>query len=162
MRVALILAKATNDVIGHEGDIPWHLPDDMKFFKRKTLGKPVIMGRKTYDSIGKPLSGRQNIVLSKDTDFSPPGVIVVSDLDSALWAAADVEEVMVIGGAQVYRMALPLADRIYLTEVQAYIEGDTRFSLEIDQSFQEICREDHEKDAKHPYPFSFVVLDRKH
>ena len=162
MRVALILAKTMNDVIGDKGGIPWRLPDDMKFFKKCTLGKPVIMGRKTYDSIGKPLAGRQNIVLTNDPAFSPSGVVVVSDFDSALWAAADVEEVMVIGGAQVYREALPVADRIYLTEIQVVLDGDTQFSLDVGDSFQEVCREDHAADAKHAFAFSFVVLDRKH
>ena len=162
MRVALILAKTTNDVIGHKGDIPWHLPDDMKFFRKKTLGKPVIMGRKTYDSIGKPLAGRQNIVLSNDQGFSPSGVVVVSDFDSALWAAAYVDEVMIAGGAQIYRMAMPLADRVYLTEIDANMDGDTKFQLNLGESFEEVCREHHGVDDRHKFPFSWVVLDRKH
>ena len=161
MRVALILAKTTNDVIGDKGDIPWHLPDDMKFFRKITLGKPVIMGRKTYDSIGKPLAGRQNIVLSNDKAFAPEGVVVVSDFDSALWAAADVDEVMIAGGAQIYRMALPLADRIYLTEIEADVEGDTRFPLDLGDAFEEVCRERHGVDDRHKFAFSWVVLDRK-
>lgn len=161
MRVALILAKTANGVIGDKEDIPWYLPDDLKFFRKMTLGKPVIMGRKTYDSIGKPLAGRQNIVLSNDKNFSPEGVVVVSDLESALWAAADVDEVMIAGGAQIYGLALPLADRVYLTEIEAEIDGDTKFSVDFGDAFEEVSRHRHDIDDKHEFPFSWVVLDRK-
>ena len=162
MRLSLILAKSRNHVIGDKGQIPWHLPDDMKFFRRTTMGKPIIMGRKTFDSIGKPLPGRQNIVISGNARFiAPDGVVVVTDLDSALWAAANVDEVMVIGGAQVYQTALPMADRIYLTEIDADIDGDTTFEFDFGDAFEETSREAHAADEKHAYPYSFVVLDRR-
>lgn len=161
MRVALILAMSDNNVIGDKLQIPWHLPKDLRFFKRTTLGKPVIMGRKTFESIGKALPGRQNIVLSKDPEFEAEGAIVVSDLESALWAAADVDEVMIIGGAQIYKTALPLADRIYLTEVHADLDGDIVLDWALEPDFSEVSREEHQADAKHAYPYSFVVLDRK-
>ncbi len=160
MRVALILAKTRNNVIGDKGGIPWRLPDDMKFFRQTTMGKPIIMGRRTYGSIGRPLPGRQNIVLSRDSRFEVTGAVVVSDFESALWAAADVEEVMVIGGAELYRLALPFADRIYLTEILAEVEGDTCLDLDLAAGFTEICRQHHEADDRHVFPFDIVVLDR--
>ena len=163
MRLSLILAKSRNHVIGDKGHIPWRLPNDMKFFRRTTMGKPIIMGRKTFDSIGKPLGGRQNIVISGDASYTAPeGVVVVSDLDSALWAAANVDEVMIIGGAQIYRLALPMADRIYLTEIDAHIDGDTKFEFDLGEAFEETSREDHPADDKHAYPYAFIVLDRRH
>ncbi len=162
MRLSLILAKSRNHVIGDKGQIPWRLPNDMKFFRRVTMGKPIIMGRKTFESIGKPLPGRQNIVITGDATYvAPDGVVVVTDLDSALWAAANVDEVMIIGGAQIYRLALPTADRIYLTEIDADIDGDTKFEFELGDSFEETSREEYPSDAKHAYPYSFVVLDRR-
>ena len=162
MRLSLILAKSRNHVIGDKGQIPWRLPNDMKFFRRMTMGKPIIMGRKTFESIGKPLPGRQNIVITGDATYiAPDGVVVVTDLDSALWAAANVDEVMVIGGAQIYNLALPMADRVYLTEIDAEIEGDTKFEFELGDAFVETSREEHATDEKHAYPYSFVVLDRR-
>ncbi len=162
MRISLILAKSTNNVIGDKGAIPWRLPDDMKFFRRITMGKPIIMGRRTFQSLKKPLPGRQNIVLTKNPTFSASGAIVVTDFDSALWAAADVEEVMVIGGAQIYEMAHPIADRIYLTQVDAVIDGDTALNFDLETGFEETCRQEHPADARHVYSFSIIVLDRIH
>lgn len=160
MRLSLIVAAADNGVIGHEGQLPWHLPPDLKHFKALTLGKPVIMGRKTFESIGKALPGRQNIVLSRDPGYGAPGVRVVRDLESALWAAADVEEIMVIGGAVIFAQALPMADRIYWTEVHADVAGDTVFPPFDRDDWQETARED--VAARDTLPaYSFVCLERR-
>ena len=131
--VALIAAIGENGVIGNEGQIPWRLPSDFAFFRRTTLGKPVVMGRKTFESIGKPLPGRTNIVVSRRQGYQPDGVIVISDLDPALVHAAEIaraeraSEVMVIGGAEIYRAAMPLAGRLYITHVALAPEGDAIF-----------------------------------
>lgn len=131
--VAMIAALSRNRVIGVDNQLPWYLPEDLKFFKRMTQGKPLVMGRKTFASIGRPLPGRLNIVISRDVRFEPPGVRVCRDLAKAL-ALADQqatidasEEIMVMGGGQVYAQALPLASRLYLTEVDIEVEGDARF-----------------------------------
>ncbi len=138
-KIALIAAVARNGVIGRDGGIPWRLPSDMAFFKRTTMGKPLVMGRKQYESVGRPLPGRVNIVVTRQKGYQPEGVLVFSDLVSALdharaiAAAEGAEEVMVIGGGEIYAQALPYADRLYLTKVDAAPEGDTRFP-EIDKS----------------------------
>lgn len=134
--IALIVAAAENGVIGRNGGLPWRMPTDLKTFRRLTLGKPVVMGRKTYQSIGKPLDKRDNIVVTRDREFAPvphPALHVVHDLDAALMLAVRLAadqgagEVMVIGGAEIYRLALPRADRVYLTRVHAVVEGDATF-----------------------------------
>ena len=141
--VALIAAVAENGVIGADGAIPWRLPTDFAFFKRMTLGKPLIMGRKTFESIGRPLPGRTNIVVSRQRGYQPDGVIVIDTLDAALdhaqtIAVADrVDEVMIGGGAQIYREAMGLADRLYITRVALAPDGDTRFPL-IDEKVWEV------------------------
>lgn len=134
MKLAIIVAAAKNGTIGRNNQLPWHLPQDLKYFKSVTLGKPVIMGRKTYESIGRPLPGRTNIVITRQQDWQPgAGVIVVSGLEQAILAAADVTrgvsdaEAMIIGGAEIYRLALEQADRVYLTQIEADIEGDATF-----------------------------------
>lgn len=134
MKLAIIVAAAKNGVIGIENRLPWHLPQDLKYFKSVTMGKPVIMGRKTYESIGRPLPGRMNIVVTRDKSWNASSdLVVVHSLDDALKVAAcnesGAEEAMVIGGAQIYREALPLVDRVYLTEVGIEPEGDAFFSL---------------------------------
>jgi dihydrofolate reductase len=132
MKIALIAAMARNRVIGNNNSLPWHLPEDLQGFKRITLGKPLIMGRKTFDSIGRPLPGRINIVLSRQQGWQREGVLVVADLDQAIARARELadpacEEIMVIGGEQVYRQALPLAHRLYLTLVDIEMAGDAWF-----------------------------------
>lgn len=133
MHIAIIVAMAENGVIGRDNGLPWHLPEDLKHFRRLTLGKPVLMGRRTFESIGRPLPGRTNIVLSRQAGFRADGVLLAADLDSALalaeaQARADgVDELMVIGGAALYAEALPRADRLYLTRVHAAVAGDARF-----------------------------------
>lgn len=157
MIVSLVVARADNGVIGKDNALPWHLPADLRHFKRLTLGKPVIMGRRTFESIGKPLPGRENIVLTRDPDWRAEGVTVAAGLDIAL--ANDVAEVSVIGGAQVYAVALPLADRIYLTEVHASPEGDTVLPP-FGPDWQEVAREHHAADGDQP-AYSFVTLERR-
>lgn len=133
MKIALVVAAARNHVIGCNNRLPWHLPQDLKYFKSVTLGKPIIMGRKTFESIGKPLPGRTNIVITRQTDWNAGGVRVAHDLPSAIGLAKDVaardgaEEVMIIGGAEIYRSSLSLAQRIYLTRIDAEMEGDAFF-----------------------------------
>ena len=164
--LALIAAVAANGVIGRGNALPWHLPGDLAYFKRATMGKPIIMGRLTYDSIGRPLPGRTNIVISRSADFAPPGVRAVASLDEALALAADValidgsSEAVVIGGAQIYAAALPRVQRLYLTEVHAEVEGDVYFP-DIDWThWRELSRERHSAEPPNPFDYSFVVYER--
>jgi dihydrofolate reductase len=133
MIISLVAAMDRNRLIGNNNQLPWHLPVDFAHFKSVTVGKPVVMGRKTYDSIGRPLPGRQNIVLSRDANFQPENVDVAHDFDQALQLAGSAEEIMVIGGSTIYQQVLPLAQGIYLTVVEAEFEGDAWFP-EIDLS----------------------------
>ncbi len=164
MKIALIAAVAANGVIGVDNRLPWHLPEDLREFKRITLGKPVVMGRKTYESIGRPLPGRTNIVLSRQVDWVAEGVRVVADLDAALALAGELvdkvdDEVVVIGGEQIYRQALPRADRLYLTLVDRVVAGDTRFP-ELDRAvWREVSRREGVS-AAGEIPFAFVVWDK--
>jgi dihydrofolate reductase len=163
--LVLVLARARNGVIGNRGALPWHLPDDLKRFKRMTVGKPVIMGRKTFESIGKPLPGRQNIVLTRDPDWRAEGVTVVPNLAEAIAAAgldprARADGIMVIGGAQIYAEALPSATRIELTEIDAEPEGDTVMPPFDPARWQETARETHGPADGRP-GFAFVTLTRK-
>lgn len=160
MRLSLLVAVADNGVIGAKGKIPWHISADMKRFKALTMGKPVIMGRKTWESLPKrPLPGRQNIVLSRNESYAAPGARVVRDFESALFAAADVDEVFVLGGTAIFVLALPQADRIYLTEVHAAPDGDTYFPPFDRSEWRETGREDHPAEGDKP-AYSFVTLDR--
>jgi len=165
--VALILARADNGVIGRDGGLPWHLSGDLKFFKAQTLGKPVVMGRKTYQSIGKPLPGRPNLVVTRDPAFRPEGVEVFADISTALAHArtlakeSGTEEVMVIGGGQIYAETLSLARRIYLTEVHAAPEGDTVFPDLDPADWREVRRDAPVSGGKGQPDFSIVVLERR-
>ena len=125
--ISIIVASSANNVIGAQGDLPWRLSDDLKRFKAVTMGKPIVMGRKTWESIGRALPGRQNIVITRRHDFAADGCDVVHSLDEAMSVAGDVGEIMVIGGSQVYEIFLPAAQRLYLTRVHADVEGDTFF-----------------------------------
>jgi len=150
-----------NRVIGRDNALPWRLPADLAYFKRVTMGHPVVMGRRTYESIGKPLPGRQNIVVSRNREFEAPGCTVVASLEEAWKAAGDAQEVSVIGGTSIFAETLPIADRIHLTEVQAEVPGDTWFP-EFDRShWTEREVERHGRDERHAHPFRIVVLDRK-
>jgi dihydrofolate reductase len=161
MTVSLVVAAAKNNVIGRDGELPWHLPDDLRHFKRLTTGKPVIMGRRTFESIGSPLPDRHNIVMTRDPDYGAADCDVVTSVGDALKLAGDETEVMVIGGGQVYRDFLPRADRIYLTRVQAEIDGDTYFP-EIDPSdWKMVSSEHHDADEKHAYAFEMMVFERR-
>ena len=150
-----------NDVIGRGNELPWHLPADLRHFKSLTLAKPVLMGRKTYESIGKALPGRTNIVLSRSEEFSPGDCLVVKTLDDARIAAGAQSTLMVIGGAEIYRQCLPLAARIHLTLVHARIEnGDTLFAGWRGPAWKETSRERHEADDKNAHAYSFITLER--
>ena len=157
---------ASNGVIGRDNALPWHLPEDLRYFKRTTLGKPVIMGRKTFESIGRPLPGRPNIVVSRSACRAAPGVTMVDSLASALAsgealaAATGAEELVVIGGAQIYAQALPLASRLYVTEVHASVAGDTWFPSLDPADWRETVREEYPATADNPYPYAFVVYER--
>ena len=161
MMLSLVVAASSNNVIGRDGGLPWHLPDDLRQFKRLTTGKAVIMGRSTYESIGRPLPDRRNIVMTRNTDYVADGCDVVSSVSEAMDAVEGAEEVMIIGGGQVYRDFLPLADRIYLTRVQAEVEGDTYFP-EIDEGvWRLVSSEHHAADEKHCYAFDVMVFERR-
>ena len=160
MLVSILVATDERGAIGRDGALPWHLPNDLKRFKALTMGKPVVMGRRTWASIGRPLPGRQNIVVTRQDGFVAPGATVVGSLDAAIAAAGDVPEVCIIGGGELYRLALPRADLIHLTRVHATVAADTFFpALEAGQ-WREVSREDHAADGNHAYPYSFVELRR--
>lgn len=167
MRLAMIVAMARNRVIGRNNKLPWYLPEDLPHFKRTTMGKPLIMGRKTFESIGRPLPGRVNIVLTRNPDWSAPGVSAVTDLHKGLQQARaqaeldGVEDIMIIGGGHVYESLLPLTDRLYMTQVHAEIPGDAFFpAIDWDQ-WQEVSREDFAGSEKNPHDYSLVVYDRR-
>ncbi|MFQ5546687.1 MAG: type 3 dihydrofolate reductase [Woeseia sp.] len=160
MKISIIVAASTNNVIGQHGQLPWRLPDDLKRFKRLTTGKPVIMGRRTFESIGKPLPERQNIVLSTRPGLEIDGCEVAVSTDNALELSGDAEEVMVIGGGKIYEQMLPMADRIYMTRVNAEVEGDAYFPG-IDESEWRITdREDFAESDSRQFGFSFITMDR--
>jgi dihydrofolate reductase len=163
--LSFVVARADNGVIGNAGGLPWHLPADLRHFKRLTVGKPVVMGRRTFESIGKPLPGRHNIVMTRDADWSAPGVTVVANLAEAVAAAGldpqtRAEEIMIIGGAIVFAEALPAARRVYLTEIHAAPDGDVAMPPFDPATWVEAAREDHPADGDAP-GYSFVTLDRR-
>ncbi len=159
--VSLIAAMADNRVIGRGGGLPWRLPDDLKHFKRLTVDHTVIMGRKTFDEVRRPLANRRNVVISRNPGFAPRGVTVVPSLEEGLALAATEREVFVIGGGEIYRQALPVADRIYLTVVHAMIEGDTWFPpFETSDGWVLVEETPHPRDDRHPWPFTFRTYHR--
>ncbi|MCH2558928.1 MAG: dihydrofolate reductase [Alcanivorax sp.] len=166
IRLAMMAAKASNDVIGRDNKLPWYLPNDLKYFKQATLGKPIIMGRNTWESLKRPLPGRTNIVITRQRQYPAEGAKVVATLEQALELAEHValidgqDEVVVIGGAQIYALALPRADRLYLTEVHAEVPGDTYFPAVDAAQWREIGREDFQAEGPNPYDYSFVVYER--
>ena len=158
--ISIIVAASTNNVIGREGDLPWKLSDDLKRFKRLTMGKPIVMGRRTWDSIGRPLPGRQNIVLTGQAGFNAPGCDVVTSPAEALAAAANANEIMIIGGSQVYALFLPKASRLYLTRVHAEIDGDAYFP-DIDAGqWRLVDSEAHEPDDVNQFAYEFRTYER--
>ncbi|ELV8623772.1 diacylglycerol kinase [Vibrio cidicii] len=159
MLISMIAAMAKNRIIGKENQMPWHLPADFSWFKSCTMGKPVVMGRKTFESIGRPLPGRKNIVISRDTALSIEGVCTVNSIEAALTEAGDSEEVMIIGGGSIYAECLPKADRLYLTFIDANVDGDTQFP-EWGKGWYESHREHYSADEKNRFAMDFVILER--
>lgn len=160
LELVIVVAVAANGVIGRNGGLPWHLPTDLKHFKALTVGKPVLMGRRTYESIGKPLVDRPNIVLTRNLCWEAPRVIVVHTLADAVNRARPARELLVIGGADIFAACLPLCTRIHLTRVHADVEGDTRFVALAASEWREVTREDRAADERHAYAFSFCTLER--
>ncbi len=159
--ISMIVAMAENRAIGKNNDLLWHLPDDFKHFKKVTMGKPILMGRKTYESIGKPLSGRENIVVTRDETFFAEGITLVNSIPSALEASEQYDEVIVIGGASFYKQMLPQTERLYVTVVHETFDADAFFP-EIDvASWGVIDKSEHEADERHAYRFSFISYQRK-
>ena len=161
LRISLIAAMADNRVIGIENRLPWKLPADMKWFRQHTLGKPIVMGRKTFESFGgKPLPDRLNIVITREQEYIAPGSVVVHSITDAIKAAGDVEEIMIIGGASFYEQMLLQADRMYLTFVHASPQGDAWFPAYAETQWRETERVDCQADEKNEFDYSFVVYDR--
>ncbi|HEY9661255.1 MAG TPA: dihydrofolate reductase [Allocoleopsis sp.] len=163
MIISLLVAVAENDVIGKQGELlPWKLSSDLKRFKELTMGHPIIMGRKTYETIGRPLPGRLNIIITRDTNFTAQGCTIVHSIPQALnlAKAEDTNEIFIIGGGVIFEETLPLADKLYLTEVHAQPDGDTFFRYNKDE-WQELERQDFDADDKNQYPYSFVTLVKK-
>ncbi|HYF70237.1 MAG TPA: dihydrofolate reductase [Ohtaekwangia sp.] len=165
MKISLVVAVAKNGVIGKDNDLPWHLPDDMKFFMETTKGHHVILGRKNYDSLPpkyKPLPQRTNVVVTRQKDFSAPGCLVVHSVEHALQIAAEnsEKEAMVIGGAAIYTLSMPYAHRLYITEIDAVVNGDVYFPGFDKATWKEVSRTHHPRDARHAYAFDIVVYER--
>ena len=158
--ISIIVALAENRVIGVNNTLPWRLPNDLKHFRHLTTGHAIILGRKNYESIGKPLPERTNIVITRNHDFRADGCLIAHSLDAALALVNNDPEIFVIGGAEIYRAALARTDRLYLTRVHAAIAGDTHFPEFDETEWREISRERHECDERHAYAYSFVVLER--
>lgn len=161
MQLAIIAALAKQRVIGYQNKLPWHLPADLRHFKQLTLGKPVIMGRKTFESIGKPLPGRTNVIVSRNADYQAEGCRIAHSLTEALAQVSEAPEAMIIGGTEIFRQALPLAQKLYLTFIHADIKGDVFFPEWQSSEWQEIAREDFGSDDNNPYDYSFVTFARK-
>jgi dihydrofolate reductase len=159
--ISIIVAASTNNVIGVGGELPWKISDDLKRFKALTMGKPIVMGRLTWESIGRPLPGRQNIVITRQSDFSANGCDVVASPAAALTVAGDAEEIMIIGGSQIYDLFLPKAGRLYLTRVQTEIDGDAFFSSISEVDWTLVDSESHEASDANEFAFDFSTYERK-
>ena len=159
MRLVAVVAASDNDVIGRDNAIPWHQPADLAYFKRVTMGKPILMGRRTWDSIGRPLPGRRNIVLSR-SGVAAPGADVVHTLDEACELAAGAEELMVIGGAKLFELAMPRLDHVHLTRVHCVVEGDVFLPPFNAAEWREVSRQEHAADARNACAMSFIELAR--
>ncbi|GEO08602.1 dihydrofolate reductase [Segetibacter aerophilus] len=162
MSLSLIVAATTNNVIGKNNDLPWRLPNDMKYFKNTTWGMPVIMGRKTFQSMTEPLAGRTNIVITRQTNWKPEGAVVVNNLSDALFVAkdADSKEVFVIGGGEIFKDAIKKADRIYMTRIHTILDGDAHFPEIEEKKWKLISKRDCFADEKHKFDYSFEVWER--
>lgn len=161
MTISLIAAMASNRIIGANNSLPWHLPADFKHFKEITMGKPILMGRKTFESIGRPLPGRTNIIITTNKSYSAEGCDIVNSIDEALVMTQDAAEVMIIGGASFYQQTLALAQRIYLTIIHHAFEGDAYFVTLRDADWYETERIDCDADDNNRYPYSFITLERR-
>ncbi|MDA8362555.1 MAG: type 3 dihydrofolate reductase [Gammaproteobacteria bacterium] len=159
-RISLVWAMASNRVIGANNALPWRLPADLRYFRRLTLGHHVIMGRRNYESLGRPLPGRDNIVITRQADYRAPGCAVVGSVEEALRVAATDPEIFVIGGATLYAQTLALADRLYATLIDAQVAGDTLFPEFDTQAWIETAREQHLADADNPFNYCFVTWER--
>jgi dihydrofolate reductase len=156
--ISFVVAMDENRAIGKDNDLPWYLPNDLKHFKKTTMGKPVVMGRKTYESIGKPLPGRENIVVTRDQSYHAEGTITVHSVDEVLqWEA---EEICVIGGTEIFKLFLPVADRLYITEIHHTFDADTYFPELSDEDWAEVSRTAGIVDEKNKYPHEFVVYEK--
>lgn len=158
--LSIIVAVADNGVIGSGNQLPWRLPDDLKRFKALSLGKPIVMGRKTFDSIGRPLPGRLNIVISRQPGLEIPGCRVVTSIDDAIAAARPAPEIVIVGGAEIYRQALSRVGTIHLTRVHADVAGDVKFPELREHEWREVAREYHPADERHAHAFTFSTLER--
>jgi dihydrofolate reductase len=162
--IAYVVAMDDNRLIGRDNDLPWRLPDDMRWFREKTMGKPCIMGRKTYDSLPdrfRPLPGRLNIVVTRNRDYEAPGAVISHSVDAALDAAGDEEEVIIVGGAFLFRELMPVVNRLYLTQVHGTAEGDVYFPDFDLQEWRETFREHHPADELHNFGFTWLILERE-
>ena len=160
-RLSMIVAMDQNRLIGRNNQLPWHLPADLAFFNRTTMGTPIVMGRKTWESIGRPLPGRQNIVVTRNPSFEAPGCDLANSIEEATAMAGDVDEIMLIGGAGLYRQALPAASRLYLTLIHHEFPGGDAWFPELDAGWSEVERADFDPDQDNPYPFSFIKFVRE-
>ena len=159
-RIHLVVARAANGVIGRQGDLPWRLPNDLRYFKELTMGAPLVMGRRTHESIGRPLPGRLNVVVTSRPDTLAPGCVGAAGLDEALAVCGAVERLFVVGGAAIYAAALPRADVLHITEVEAEVEGDVHFPALDERRWRQIAIERHPADERHAHPYAFRTLER--
>ncbi|GGG06511.1 dihydrofolate reductase [Pontibacter amylolyticus] len=161
--IAIVVAIAENNVIGKDNQLIWHLPADLRHFKQKTMGHPMIMGRKTFESIGKPLPGRTTIIVTRQEDYKAEGCIVMNSVEEAIAKGKelDSEQVSIVGGAEIYKQALPYVDTLYLTEVHYAFDGDTFFPDLQKEEWQEVSAESHQQDEKNEYAYTFKELRRK-
>ena len=160
MKLAIIVATDEQGLIGKENDLPWRLSADLQYFRRVTMGKPIVMGRNTHESIGKALPGRHNIIITSDQRYQADGCSIVHSINEALALCVDDAEIMVMGGASLYKQLLPKADKLYLTLVHASLKGDTWFPDWKKEEWRQLSREDHLADDKNEYPYSFIVYEK--
>ena len=157
----LIVAKASNNVIGNNNNLIWHLPNDLKHFKNLTTNHPIVMGRKTYESLGRPLPNRKNIIITRDKNYTDDKVVITYSLEEAIAKAKEInEDYFIIGGGEIYKQALMQADELFITEVHHDFDGDTYFPEIDEEAYSETAREHHLKDDKHPYSYSFITYER--
>ena len=161
MRLSIVVAMDGNRLIGKDNGLPWHLPADLAFFKKLTTGNTILMGRKTFDSIGRPLPNRRNIVITRNADIEITGCEVVNSIEEALSLAQGETEVMVIGGAKLYQQILPIADRLYITQIEGEFDGDTYFPTYDEKNWRQVSCESHLADKKNNHPYHFIVFEKK-